>query len=226
LVAWAVMIDVTGNNSDYLAAHGVAQPGVITAVEGTWVPFADGSVQVSYHFGGRTFHQRVWLDDSTPSYQAGQAVTVTLDPKHPGNVTVGGSDNTYPVVTDVMMLLLVGGIVAMPWGLVWLSRVQRCRSIATSYPWRPARVSYRLQSAGERMLYFCRLETEPGQPVLRVASSGLPAWRPDPFTIEEVQVAGDAAKAVLIHPHPAGGVALAVPPRTHRSALRWRRRFI
>ena len=102
-----------------LQSSGVHVEGVVTSVIGQGEAPADGAVEVQYAYAGQTFDVRIYRDDESPVYQTGEAVTVTLDPSDPQVATVGGSDNTGPGVVWLLIVLLLGGGVAVFLGL-WM----------------------------------------------------------------------------------------------------------
>jgi Protein of unknown function (DUF3592) len=69
----------------------------------------------------------VQRDDTSPFYQVGEAVTVTLDPSDPHVATVGGSDNLAPEVVWPLVALLVLGGGAVFFGLVMLIVIRLAR---------------------------------------------------------------------------------------------------
>jgi Protein of unknown function (DUF3592) len=100
---------------------------VITSVTGQEEAPEDGAVDVQYSYAGQTFDTRVYRDDTSPFYHVGEAVTVTLDPSDPQVATVGGSDNERPAVVWLLIVLLLGGGLAIVLGLAILISVWRTR---------------------------------------------------------------------------------------------------
>lgn len=109
-----------------------------------WRSFSAGSVQVAYTYAGRNYDRSIYLDDDSPSYCAGQAVRVRVDPGHPSDVTIAESDNLPPWQVALASLLLVGGGVVFIGGLVWLPAAARQGKIAAVNRWRPARIIRRV----------------------------------------------------------------------------------
>lgn len=109
LIAFVVLVDHYEGQAMMLDSSGVRVQGVVTSVTGHGLRQIDRSVDVRYAYGGQTFNTRIYLDDNSPTYQAGKAVTVTLDPSDPQIATVGGSDNEGPGLVVLLVALLVGG---------------------------------------------------------------------------------------------------------------------
>jgi Protein of unknown function (DUF3592) len=121
LIGWLVLVVRAEGPSETLSARGVQTPGVITSVSGQSAGGLPGAaVDVGYLYKGRYRDERVFLDDDSPSYRVGQAVTVTVDPLHPWDVTVGGSDNQSPASVWTLIGLMIVGLLLVIFGGAFL----------------------------------------------------------------------------------------------------------
>jgi Protein of unknown function (DUF3592) len=127
LIAFLVLVDHYEGSALALQSSGVHVEGVITSVTGQEEAPRDGAVDVQYSYAGQTFDTRVYRDDTSPFYHVGEAVTVTLDPSDPQVATVGGSDNEGPAVVWLLIVLLLGGGVAVLLGFAILIGMWRAR---------------------------------------------------------------------------------------------------
>jgi len=141
LTAFLVLVAHYEGPALALQSSGVRVEGVITSVTRQQEAPADGAVVVHYVYAGQAFDVRVYRDDNSPVYHVGEAVTVTLDPSDPRVATVGGSDNEAPAVVWLLIVLLLGGGLAVILGLAmllstWLAR-RKARSAAVQAAARP-----------------------------------------------------------------------------------------
>lgn len=127
LIAFVLLVDHYEGQAMVLDSSGVPVQGVVTSVTGDGQRQFDGSIDVRYAYGGQTFDTRIYLDDTSPTYQAGEAVTVTVDPADPQTATVGGSDNEGPGLVVLLVVLLVGGGAAAFIGFWMLVAMQLAR---------------------------------------------------------------------------------------------------
>ena len=140
LIAFLVLVDHYEGRALALQSSGVRVEGVVTRVIGQGeVVFTkqgevktDGAVYVRYVYAGQTFNTHIYLSDTSPTYQAGETVTVTLDPSDPQVATVGGSDNLGPALVTLLTVLLLGGGFAVVLGLWKLVRMGLARRRATA----------------------------------------------------------------------------------------------
>jgi hypothetical protein len=145
LIAFLVLVDHYEGQASALESSGVHIEGVVTRVTGQGEVVltkegevkTDGAVDVQYVYAGQTFDTHIYLDDTSPTYRAGEAVTVTLDPSDPQIATVGGSDNEGPALVTLLAVLLVGGGFAVVLGLGMLIRTRLAQRRAASSGWEP-----------------------------------------------------------------------------------------
>lgn len=117
LIAFLVLVDHYEGPALALESSGAHVEGVITSVIGQGEAPVDGAVVVHYSYAGQTFDTHVYRSDTSPLYYVGEAVTVTLDPADPRVATVGGSDNESPALVGLLVVLLLGGGIAVFLGL-------------------------------------------------------------------------------------------------------------
>jgi hypothetical protein len=122
LIAWLVLVVHAEGPAMTMPARGVRASGVITEVSQSDAAQPGGAVDVGYLYKGRYFDGHVFLADDSPSYRIGQPVTVTVDPLHPQDVTVGGSDNLSPALVWMLVGLLLAGSLLVIYGVAfWVS---------------------------------------------------------------------------------------------------------
>jgi hypothetical protein len=134
LTAFLVLVVHYEGPASALESSGVHVEGVITSVTGQEEAPVDGAVDVQYSYAGQAFNTRVYRDDTSPLYHVGEAVTVTLDPSDPQVATVGGSDNEAPAQVWLLVVLLLGGGLAVVLGLAILIDVRLARRKARMAP--------------------------------------------------------------------------------------------
>lgn len=112
LIGFVVLVARYEGPAMALESSGVRVEGVITSVIGQGEAPFDGAVDVQYFYAGRTFDTHIYRDDTSPTYQLGETVSVTVDPSDPQVATVGGSDNEGPGLVWLLAVLLVVGACA------------------------------------------------------------------------------------------------------------------
>jgi hypothetical protein len=127
LITFVVLLNHYEGPASDLQSSGVQVEGVVTSLRGQGQAPLNGAVDVRYAYAGQTFDTQIQRDDTSPFYQVGEAVTVTLDPSDPHVATVGGSDNLAPEVVWPLVVLLVLGGGAVFFGLVMLIVIRLAR---------------------------------------------------------------------------------------------------
>jgi hypothetical protein len=127
LIAFVVLVNHYEGQAMVLDSSGSPVHGVVTSVTGPGQRQFDRSVDVRYAYGGQTFDTRIYLNNNSPTYQAGEAVTVTLDSADPQIAAVGGSDNLGPGLVVLLTVLLLGGGAAFFIGFCVLVMTQLAR---------------------------------------------------------------------------------------------------
>ncbi len=228
LIGCCVLVNHVDSPASTLASSGVYAEGVVTTVMGQGEAPADGAIDVRYNYAGRTFDAHIYRDDDSPTYRVGEAVIVTLEPAHPQVATVGGSDNLAPGVVWLLIVLLVGGVVAVVLGVALLIAVRQDRRIAAANPWCVERVSWRVFSPIGSAVWLYRFEGLPGCPIVRgrrIAKGRPGGDAATPEGVIDLQMAGDPGKAALLRVPGSRRLVRVRPPRGGRVTRQWQEEF-
>lgn len=221
LVVFVVAASVVENRAEQLEQVGLRVDG--TVVEVNPGLRSAGNIHVAFVHRNRQRRSVVHLNDSSPRYEAGQAVTVLVDPTDEERVSLSGETNQSRLTVVPMILALVVGLYATIVGGSMIVRSRRQRRVLRANPWRLESVDFRFRQDNGTGTAAVRLA---GEHLLLIASSlrrriersGLAATSP-------IEVAGDPLDYLVLRTPGSDVLSSGRPPRSRWARRRWRHRF-
>ena len=212
--AFVLAANWSDNRARELEVNGLRVSAVVVEYSGN--PGLRGHrVTVEYSVPGGTPQQaRIELDDNAERYEVGRDVTVIVDPRPGGRVSLPGQNNERRWSTNAMLVALVGSFVGAVVAPSILIGQRRLRRTLASGPWRRVYI----EVAGERAAVFDNGAVLAVQQRDSVRGAFGRAGLVD---ATEAQIVGPIGRWAVIRPIDAErylGVRVA---RTDRAARRW-----
>lgn len=153
-IASTILINIINRPLERLEANGDRVHGVV--IERRIGLRNAGSVTIEFSYGGAERRGTVELNDSSPHYSPGDAVTVLVDPSDPSNFTLEGEKNEPKAFVALISVVLLGGGFFLVTGTVSIWRSGRQRRRLRRSPWHGVAARSRVRIAGGwRRLLLC-----------------------------------------------------------------------
>ena len=163
-MATTVGITAVEDRTEQLVRHGEQVRGSVVDADGhAGVLIARSKrIVVEFTYAGRARRAGINLDDSSPSFVAGQPVTVYVDRADPNHLTIDGTDNQSPWTLAPMIVGIVAGFLVPGVGVALLRRSRRWRRALSSGPWRAETIRTRVVPLGRTVQVIARMPTPDG----------------------------------------------------------------
>lgn len=221
IVAFVWLASWLGERAEQFAATAERTTGIVETDVGFWRDFHD-AIEVVYEVDGVPRRATVYLNDSSPAYDDDDEVTVLYDAADPARATIDGEENDPPTLVWPMIVALIGGVVGLGTGAVWMVRYRRWRRAARSTAWRPTHIG-RYTKEARTPIHLAVVESSPPLRLHTTSSAWDVLDRFDPDGRVLVWVAGQPDDDDGVAIAAAGGrvIAGARRSRSRRRTRRW-----